>query len=78
MREVLIQLNGLVCEAQLCDGRRNVLAEARIELSGPTNWYELLAKVGDDLKLLEHTPPGLLTEGDARRPLESTETELLK
>lgn len=64
MREVILKLNGLVCEAQLCDSRRNVLAETRIELNGPTNWYELLAKVGDELKLLEHAPPGLLTEGD--------------
>ena len=64
MREVRLKLNGLVCEAHLYDSRRNVLAETRIELNGPTNWYELLAKVGDDLKLLEHAPPGLLTEGD--------------
>lgn len=65
MREVILKLDGLVCEAQLCDSRRNVLAEARIELNGPTNWYELLAKVGDELKLMQHPPPGLTTQGDA-------------
>lgn len=63
MREVSIQINGQVCEAQLCVGDK-VIEETRIELHGPTNWFELLAKVGDELKLCSHPPPGLPTEGD--------------
>lgn len=62
MREVRLQINGLVCEAHLLDSHCNVLAETRIELNGPTNWYELLAKVGDELKLADHPPPGLPTQ----------------
>ncbi len=68
MRELILRISGLVCEAQLCDAHHHVLAEARIALHGPTNWYELLAKVGDELKLSERPPPGLLVQGDLAGP----------
>lgn len=63
MREVIIRLNGQACRAQLCLGSQ-VIEETLIELNGPTNWYDLLAKVGEELKLANHPPPGLFTEGD--------------
>ncbi len=64
MMEITLKIDGLVCEAHLCDRRGHVLAETRIEINGPTNWDELLAKVSDELKLHQHPPPGLLLQGE--------------
>lgn len=82
MREVRLQLNGLVCEAQLCDGKRNVLSETKVELDGPTNWLDLLVRIGSQLNLKDHPPPGLVTESDqaadksVRAPLEAWQAAL--
>ena len=76
MREVIIRIGARACEAQLCAGDK-VIEETRIELEAPTNWFDLLVRIGSQLNLKDHPPPGLVTEGDREARLGDEETRRL-
>lgn len=68
MRRITIEIDGMNCEVELCNGQGTVLAKAGLEMSGPVSWSDLLTTLAAALQLDQHTPPGLLVQGDAKYP----------
>lgn len=63
MRELRIQIQGKKCHAVLLvDG--GLLKAADIELNEPMAWHDLVLAVCFELRLSEHTPPGMPTVGE--------------
>ena len=64
MKRLIIHVEGEHCTAWLCYGSQIASDYAKFTISEGTSWKDLQDRIHQEMKLDQHPPPGMATQGD--------------